>query len=49
MVGQKISGQLDILADSVHVQLDLPDLLALIAERITGRLKKETRLLLEKK
>lgn len=48
-IGQKISGRLDVLADSVQIQLDLPDVLALIAERITGRLKKETQVLLEKK
>jgi Putative polyhydroxyalkanoic acid system protein (PHA_gran_rgn) len=48
-IGQRISGRLDVLADSVQIQLDLPDLLALIAERITGRLKKETQVLLEKK
>ncbi|HEY4309655.1 MAG TPA: polyhydroxyalkanoic acid system family protein [Pirellulales bacterium] len=48
-IGQKISGRLDVLADSVQIQLDLPNVLALIAEQFTGRLKKETQVLLENK
>ena len=48
-IGQKVTGRLDVLADSVLIQLDLPELLAVIADRITGRLKKETQILLEKK
>jgi putative polyhydroxyalkanoate system protein len=48
-LGQKITGRLDILPDAVQVQVDLPELLAAIADRITGRLQQETKKLLEKK
>jgi hypothetical protein len=49
VLGQKITGRLDVLADSVHLELDLPEILAALAERITGRLKTEGQKLLEKK
>ena len=49
VLGQKITGRLDVLADSVHLQLDLPEILAALAEQITGRLKTEGQKLLEKK
>jgi hypothetical protein len=48
-LGQKITGRLDVRADSVDVQLDLPEMLAMIADRITGALKKEGQKLLEKR
>jgi hypothetical protein len=48
-LGQKITGRFDILADSVQVQIDLPDLLATLAEKIAGTLKTETQKLLGKK
>jgi putative polyhydroxyalkanoate system protein len=48
-LGQKITGRLDILPDAVQVQVDLPELLAAIADKITGRLQQETKKLLEKK
>lgn len=48
-LGQKLTGRLDVMADSVQIQLDLPEILAAIAERIAGRLKQEGRKLLEKK
>lgn len=48
-LGQKITGRLDVLADSVRVELDLPEMLAAIADRIAGALKKEGQKLLEKK
>src|SRR5262245_59316505 len=49
-LGQKISGRLDVLPDAVQLELDLPEFLALIAERIKSRLTSETqKLLLEKK
>jgi hypothetical protein len=48
-LGQKISGRLDVLADSVAIQLDLPEMLAAIADRISAALKKEGQKLLEKK
>ncbi|MBL9092170.1 MAG: polyhydroxyalkanoic acid system family protein [Planctomycetaceae bacterium] len=48
-LGQCISGRLEILPDSVQLQIDLPALLAAIADRIAGSVKKETQKLLEKK
>jgi hypothetical protein len=49
-LGQKMTGRLDVLPDSVHLELDLPEILAMIAERIKARLTTETqKLLLEKK
>jgi putative polyhydroxyalkanoate system protein len=48
-LGQKISGRLDVLAESVQIQVDLPEMLAAIADRITGKLRTETQKLLEKK
>ena len=49
-LGQKMTGRLDVLPDSVHLELDLPEILAMIAERIKARLTNETqKLLLEKK
>jgi hypothetical protein len=49
-LGQKMSGRLDVLPDSVQLELDLPEFLAMIADRIKSRLTSETqKLLLEKK
>lgn len=48
-LGQKVAGRLDVLADSVQIQVDLPEMLALLADRITGRFKQEAQKLLEKK
>ena len=48
-LGQKITGRLDVQADAVHIQLDLPELLAAIADRITGRLRQSTQKLLGSK
>ena len=48
-MGQKITGRLDVRADSVEIQLDLPDMLAAIADKIMGTLKSEGQKLLEKK
>jgi hypothetical protein len=45
-LGQKITGRLDVLADSVRIELDLPEMLAMIADRIAGTLKKEGQKLL---
>jgi hypothetical protein len=47
--GQRIAGRLDIFDKSVRIELDLPWLLATIAEKLTGRIGREARLLLEKK
>jgi hypothetical protein len=48
-LGQKITGRLDVTADSVQIQIDLPEFLAAIADRIAGTLKREGQKLLERK
>lgn len=48
-LGQKLTGRLDVRADSVEMQLDLPEMLAAIADLITGRIRQEGQKLLEKK
>ncbi|HEY4233027.1 MAG TPA: polyhydroxyalkanoic acid system family protein [Lacipirellulaceae bacterium] len=45
-LGQKITGRIDVLPESVQIQLDLPPLLAAIADRIAGKLKNEGQKLL---
>ncbi len=47
-LGQRVSGRVEVLADSVRIELDLPAILAAIAERITGKLRGETQKLLER-
>lgn len=49
MMGQTISGRLDVEDNVVKLELDLPWLLASLATTIKGRLQKEGTLLLEKK
>ncbi|HEY9216630.1 MAG TPA: polyhydroxyalkanoic acid system family protein [Phenylobacterium sp.] len=49
VMGQSISGTIDVLAEAVNLKLVLPPLLAMIAGKIKGRLQKEGTLLLEKK
>jgi hypothetical protein len=48
-LGQKLTGRLDVRADAVDIEVDLPDFLAALAERIQGSLKKEGQKLLERK
>jgi hypothetical protein len=48
-LGQKMTGRLDVRADAVEIQIDLPEILAAIAEKIAGRLRTEGQKLLEKK
>jgi len=48
-LGQKMSGRLDVRDDAVAIEIDLPEILAAIADKITGRLKTEGQKLLEKK
>ena len=47
--GQKVSGRVDVLDKSVRIEVDLPWILASIAEKLQGRLQKAGTLLLEKK
>lgn len=49
VMGQTITGRLDVRETTVAMEIDLPTMLALIADKITGRVKKEGQLLLEKK
>ena len=49
VLGQSITGRLQVLADAVKMEIDLPPMLAAIADTIKGRLKKQGTLLLEKK
>ena len=49
VVGQAMSGRLEVRADSVHMELDLPPFLAMIAGSLKGRLQREGQLLLESK
>jgi putative polyhydroxyalkanoate system protein len=48
-MGQSITGRLDVEDDHVRLEMDLPWLLASIANSLKGRLKKEGTLLLERK
>jgi Putative polyhydroxyalkanoic acid system protein (PHA_gran_rgn) len=48
-MGQTLTGRLHVHAESVDIQLDLPEILAALADRIRGSLQKEGQKLLEKK
>ncbi|HEX6963513.1 MAG TPA: polyhydroxyalkanoic acid system family protein, partial [Lacipirellula sp.] len=48
-LGQKLRGRLEVLPDSVRIELELPEMLAMVAERITATLKREGQKLLDKK
>ena len=48
-MGQPVSGVLTVFADSVRMDIVLPGLLGVIAGKITGQVKKQGQLLLEKK
>ncbi len=48
-LGQKMTGRLDVSEDSMRIEIDLPEILAALAERIAGKLKETSRQLLEKK
>jgi hypothetical protein len=48
-LGQKVSGRVDVFEKSVRIEVDLPWMLAAIAEKLQGRIQKEGTLLLEKK
>lgn len=48
-LGQSISGTIDVEDAAVRLELLLPNLLAMMAGKLKGRLQKEGQLLLEKK
>lgn len=45
-LGQRITGRIDVLEDSVQIQVDLPDLLAGVADAIAQRLRTQGQKLL---
>ena len=49
VIGQAISGRLQVLDDAIKMEIDLPPMLAMIADTIKGRVRKQGALLLEKK
>ena len=49
VLGQTVTGRLEVMASLVRMELDLPPFLAMIASSLKGRLQKEGQLLLEKK
>ena len=49
VVGQEISGHLDVFDEAVRMEVLLPGVLGMIAGKIQGRLQKEGQLMLEKK
>jgi hypothetical protein len=48
-LGQSLTGRLDVLAEAVKVEIDLPWLLAAFAEKIKGEIEQRGRKLLERK
>jgi putative polyhydroxyalkanoate system protein len=48
-MGQRISGTIDVEDAAIKLEVLLPNLLAMMADKVKGRLKKEGQLLLEKK
>jgi hypothetical protein len=46
-LGQSLVGRLDVLADSIQIQLDLPGMLAALADSLAARLRDGTRKLLK--
>ena len=46
-LGQKISGRLEVVEDAVRIEVDLPEILAAVAELIAGKLKNEGQKLLK--
>jgi len=49
VMGQAISGNIDVAERSIRLEVLLPNLLAMMAGKLKGRLQKEGQLLLEKK
>ena len=48
-LGQTFRGRIDVLPDVVAIEVELPEFLAMIGERVLGTLKRETQKLLEKR
>jgi hypothetical protein len=47
-LGQRVAGHIDVLDDSVRLELQLPGVLGWIGERISRRIQKQAALMLEK-
>lgn len=48
-MGQRVAGTIDVEQDAVRLEMQLPWLLALFAEKVQGAIRKEGTLLLTKK
>jgi putative polyhydroxyalkanoate system protein len=48
-LGQRVTGRVDVMETSVRIELDLPWALAMLAEKLQGRVKRAATLLLERK
>lgn len=48
-LGQTLVGRLDVTDDALRMEIDLPEILAAIAKRVSTRLMKTTQTLLEKR
>jgi putative polyhydroxyalkanoate system protein len=49
VMAQRLSGRIDVLPQSVRVEIDLPTLLAMMAQKLIPKIKTEGQKLLEKK
>lgn len=49
VMGQSVSGHLDVREDSVQVEVQLPWVLSMLAEKVKPVIQKQGRLMLEKK
>ncbi len=49
MLGQTASGNLEVMEDSVHLEVKLPWLLAMVIEKVRPLIEKQGQLMLEKK
>ncbi|HSK38552.1 MAG TPA: polyhydroxyalkanoic acid system family protein [Arenibaculum sp.] len=48
-LAQNVTGRIEVLEDVVHVEVDLPWMLAMLAEKIKGRVRHQGTLMLTKK
>jgi hypothetical protein len=49
VMGQNVAARVDVMDEAARVEVDLPWMLRLLAEKIKGRIENQTTLLLEKK
>jgi hypothetical protein len=49
VLGQTVTGRIDVREEDVRVEVDLPWILARLAERVTHRIRQQGSLMLEKK